>query len=258
MQTLPPAGIYLDGQAYDAMFYGGDDLPFWLELARLHGDPVLELACGTGRVTLPLARAGFSVTGLDAAPTMLEVARARAAEAALDITWVEGDMRDFDLGTRFRLILCPANAFLHLLTRADIEACLAAVRRHLAPGGRFALDIFIPKPELLVEAPSRHLPFGEYDDPAGRGHVIVTHSYVYEAHSQIKRINTYHTLQRPGVADEVHTGTLDMRMLFPQELDALLDYNGFSITGKYEDYAGTPVGPASGKQLTVCKLAEGP
>ncbi len=255
MDTMPPADIYLDGLAYDAMFYGGDDLAFWLDLADRHGDPVLELACGTGRVSMPLARAGFRVTGLDAAPAMLEVARSRAEQEGIDITWVEGDMRDFDLGGQFALILCPANAFLHLLTRADIEACLAAVRRHLAPGGRFALDIFIPKPELLVDAPGRQLPFGEYDDPGGRGHVIVTHSYVYEAHTQIKRITTTHTLQRTAGADEVHTGTLTMRMIFPQELDALLEYNGFNVTGKYEDYANTPVGPTSGKQLTVCKPA---
>jgi ubiquinone/menaquinone biosynthesis C-methylase UbiE len=261
MQPVVPAGIYLDGHAYDAMFHGGDDLPFWLELARRHGDPVLELACGTGRVSLPLARAGFRVTGLDAAPSMMEVARARAAGNKLDIAFIEGDMRDFDLGERFPLILCPANAFLHLLTRADIEDCLANVRRHLTPEGRFALDIFIPKPELLVEAPGKHLAFGEYDDPQGRGYVTVTHSYRYEAHTQIKRITTYHTLQTAEHAHEparteTHTGTLDMRMLFPQELDVLLEYNGFTITGKFEDYAGTPIGPKSDKQLTVCKLAE--
>ena len=261
MDPVVPAGIYLDGRAYDAMFHGGDDLPFWLDLARRHGDPVLELACGTGRVSFPLARAGFRVTGLDAAPTMLEVARAHGAADNLDVTFVEGDMRDFDLGERFQLILCPANAFLHLLTRADIESCLASVRRHLTPDGHFALDIFVPKPELLVEARGKHMAFGEYDDPQGRGYVTVTHSYRYEAHTQIKRITTYHTLQAAAgdhepARVETQTGTLDLRMLFPQELDALLEYNGFTITGKFEDYAGTPIGPDSGKQLTVCRLAE--
>lgn len=254
MQAYPPADIYHDGRAYDAMFQNSDDLDFWLDLARTHGDPLLELACGTGRVTLPLARTGFRVTGLDAAPAMLEVARACSAEAGLDITWVEADMRDFDLSMTFRVIYCPGNAFLHLLTRADIEACLAAVRRHLHPEGRFALDVFIPKPELLIDSGGRREAFAEYDDPYGRGHVTVTDSYTYEAHTQIKRITTYHALATPQGVEE-HTGTLDLRMLFPQELDLMLEHNGFEVEGKYEDYAKTPVGPHSGKQLTVCRLA---
>jgi ubiquinone/menaquinone biosynthesis C-methylase UbiE len=131
------------GAEADAM----NDTPFYLALAReaaARGLAVLELACGTGRVTLPIAREGIEVVGLDSAPAMLDVARRKAAAEDLDVTWIEADMRDFDLGRRFGLIIIPYRSFLHLLTDADQAACLAAVYRHLIPGGRFALNFFAP------------------------------------------------------------------------------------------------------------------
>jgi SAM-dependent methyltransferase len=123
------------------------DTPFYLALAReaaAQGHAVLELACGTGRVTLPIAREGIDVAGLDNAAAMLAVARRKAAAEDLDVTWVEADIRDFDLGRSFGLIIVPYRSFLHLLTAADQAACLAAVHRHLIPGGRFALNFFAP------------------------------------------------------------------------------------------------------------------
>jgi ubiquinone/menaquinone biosynthesis C-methylase UbiE len=131
------------GAEADAMH----DTPFYLALAReaaARGQAVLELACGTGRVTLPIAREGIEVVGLDNAAAMLDVARRKAAAEDLDVTWVEADMRDFDLGRRFGLVIIPYRSFLHLLTDADQAACLDAVYRHLLPGGRFATNFFAP------------------------------------------------------------------------------------------------------------------
>jgi SAM-dependent methyltransferase len=125
-----------------------DDVPFYVDLAReaaASGLPVLELGCGTGRVTIPIARAGVEVVGLDSSPAMLGIARRKAAAVGADVTWVEGDMRDFALDQRFGLVIIPFRSFLHLLTDADQEACLACVRRHLIPGGRFALNFFVPR-----------------------------------------------------------------------------------------------------------------
>lgn len=255
MEDEPIADIYLDGRHYDALYEidaGGPDLPFWLALARQQGDPILELACGTGRVSVPLAEAGYRVTGIDVAESMLKEARARSAAQGVEVIWARADMRDFDLRRAFPLIILPANTLGHLLTRADLESCLACVRRHLAPGGRFALDYFVPKMELLVPQPGERFAFGEYDDPDGGGRVVITHSYVYEPDTQLKRITTHHLL--PGEEFE-EQGSLVMRMYFPQELDALLTYNGFRIVRKLGDYDGTPFGPKSEKQLIVCAAA---
>ena len=131
------------GAEADAM----QDTQFYLELARetaAQGRAVLEIACGTGRVILPIAREGIEVVGLDNAAAMLNIARRKAASDGVEVSWVEADMRDFDLARRFGLVIIPYRSFLHLLTDTDQQSCLAAVLRHLEPGGRFALNFFAP------------------------------------------------------------------------------------------------------------------
>jgi hypothetical protein len=135
----------------------------------------------------------------------------------------------------------------------DIEACLANVMKHLAPNGRFIIDVFVPKMELLIKVPGERFPMSEYDDPDGRGRIIVTESYVYESDTQIKRIKTFHAI--PGEAAEIE-GELNMRMYFPQELDAVLKYNGFVIEHKFGGNDQTAFDAGSEKQLVVCRLAK--
>ena len=219
--------LYVDGENYDRLFGGagaGDDLPFWIDQAKRYGDPVLELACGTGRVTIPLAQEGFRVTGIDRAEGMLREARRKSVERNADVEWVRADIRDFCLNKTFSLIILPANTLIHLLHLSDLEACLTSVRAHLAPEGRFIVDVFVPKAELLVNRPGERSTFAEYDDPDGGGEIVVTQSYVYEPGTQIKRVKTYHPV--PGEDAEIE-GELNVRMYFPQELDALFKYNGF-------------------------------
>jgi SAM-dependent methyltransferase len=249
------ADIYLDGRYYDQLFaHVSEDLPFWISQVNQYGDPVLELACGTGRITIALAQAGFDVTGIDNAEGMLREARRKSAEAGVEVEWVKADMRDFDLGRAFSLIILPANTLCHLLNLNDFEACLASVRKHLAPHGRFVIDVFVPQIELLINEPGKRSPFSEYDDPDGRGRIEVTESYVYEPDTQIKRITTYHSI--PGEDTEIE-GELNMRMYFPQELDALIKYNGFVLECKYGSYDQIAFGAESQKQLVVCRLVEG-
>lgn len=243
--------IYLDGRHYDRLLPStSPDLEFWLSLADTHGDPILELGCGTGRVAIPLAQRGFRVTGVDRSGAMLQQARTKAAQANVNVEWLEADMRELHLDHVFSLVIIPNNTLCHLLDLSDFEACVGGVRRHLAPNGRFAIDVFVPKPALLINRPGERYPFSEYDDPDGRGRIVVTESYVYEADTQIKRIKTHHLI--PGEAQEIE-GSLDLRMYFPQELDALLKYNGFVIEGKYSSYDLKPFDAQSEKQIIVCK-----
>jgi SAM-dependent methyltransferase len=139
---------------YD-VFPFSDDIPAYLELAGRSGGPVLEPACGTGRVLLPLAAAGNFVVGVDASPHMLARARRKVAaappEVACRIRLVEADMRAIELEETFGLAVIAARSFGHLLTAEAQLAALESIRRHLEPGGLLALDLVNPSPAWLAE-----------------------------------------------------------------------------------------------------------
>ena len=245
------SSIYRSGKVYDLLYPGSAaGTAFWLELAEACGDPVLELMSGTGFITIPLARAGHDVTGVELAEPMLVEAARKSEAAGVAITWVHGDVRAFDLDRQFRLILLPSNSICHLLTREDLEACLAAVARHLHPDGRFALNVFVPDMALLMRSPEEEQEFGGYVDPASGRRVVITHQSRYDADTQIKH---HRLLRRVGDGPIEPDGELTMRIYFPQELDALLWYNGFEIEHKFgEDHR--PFDARSGMQYYVLRL----
>jgi trans-aconitate methyltransferase len=118
------------------------DVPFYIELACEAQGPLVELAVGTGRVAIPVARAtGQRVVGIDSSPTMLALARTAVAEAGVDVDLREGDMRDFTLDEPAALIYCPYRALLHLPTWADRRRTFERVAASLRPGGRFAWNV---------------------------------------------------------------------------------------------------------------------
>ena len=249
---MDDARIYADGRHYDRMFPpSGEILEFCAERARVARGPVLELACGSGLLSVPMARQGFDVTGIDRAPGMLRAARARAEGAGLRVAWHEGDMCDFNLGRRFDLVLLLSNALCHLLDAQSFESCLRCVRAHLSERGHFVLSVFVPDPALLRSECDEPAPFASYDDPDGAGRIEVTHTYRYEFDTQIKRVTTHHQL--PG--GEERTGRLDLRMYFPQELDALLRHNGLEIVEKCGAFDGRPFDAKSRLQVVTCRLA---
>jgi SAM-dependent methyltransferase len=129
---------FADPRTYDIEDDTDMGVAFYTALARETGGPLLELACGTGRVSIPIARLGFAVTGLDIVPGMVESARSKSA--GLPARWAVGDARTFDLGERCRLIFLAGNAFQAFLTRADQEVLLARVRAHLHDDGLFAFE----------------------------------------------------------------------------------------------------------------------
>ncbi len=116
---------------------------FYSALAQEAGGPVLEIACGTGRVTIPIAQLGFPITCLDIVPGMLE--RARSKSVGLPSRWLEGDARTFELHEQFRLIFLTGNAFQAFVTNADQAALLQRVHAHLQDEGLFAFETRNPK-----------------------------------------------------------------------------------------------------------------
>jgi SAM-dependent methyltransferase len=242
--------VYWDGLAYDV---DNDkhpgDLPFYLAAAKKAKGPVLELACGTGRLTLPLAKAGIDITGLDVAAPMLAQARLKAARGGLRIGFVCSDARKIRLKRKFKLIFIAFNSMQHLHDRVSLENFFSGVKKHLSPGGRFIFDVFNPDPRYLVRDTQELLPIGCYRDPRTGGHILVNERYSYDRASQTSRITWHYTAGRRPAGSR----KLNMRCFFPAELDALLYYNGLEILAKYGDFNRVPFTGASQKQIVICR-----
>ena len=227
------------------------DLDFWIRQARKYGGPVLDLVCGTGRVSLHLTRAGFRVTGIDSSETLLREAARKCLRLSLSAEWVKHDIREFDLGTRFPLVILPGNAIATFMETKDLEACFACVKRHLAPKGKVVIDLFNPDLEILSRDPKERFPHARYPAHNGRGMVVVTESNSYDTVRQVNLIRRYHKM--PREAREL-VEEFAVRVYFPQELNSLLKYNGFLIEAKYGDYDESAFGAESPKQLIVCSV----
>ena len=141
---------YVDPALYDVVYQKvRDDLPFYLDLAQRAGGPVLELGCGTGRVLLPTLAAGVAIEGLDLDGGMLDALRSKARARGLTARVYRGDMRDFTMPGRYRLITIPFRAFLHLQSTEEQLQSLHCAREHLEPGGLLALNVFYPSAQHL-------------------------------------------------------------------------------------------------------------
>jgi SAM-dependent methyltransferase len=249
---------FADPVNYDSEDTSDTGIAFYTALAQETGGPILEIACGTGRVSIPIARLGFAVTGVDIVPGMVE--RARSKAAGLPARWVEGDGRTFDLGEQFRLIFLTGNAFQAFLTNADQEALLRRVRAHIHDEGLFAFETRNP---LFSASQSREGQFvtletheeeeewPSFIDSSGR-EVRLSKTRAYDHVAQILHWTTY---RRWREGDQEHTKVtrIALRYTFPQELAALLYYNGFSIIRQYGDWNLEPLTAASRSIIVVCR-----
>src|SRR5581483_9212699 len=157
---------FRDPQTYDVEVESYDkDRPLIEHWARLLGGPLLDLACGTGRLALRMAAQGYQVTGVDITPEMIAQARQKAAQRAVSVEWVVADARTFDLQRQFPFIYMLGHVFQFFLTREDQEAMLARVREHLLPQGCFLFETRNPTLRNLQEV--RHPEPQEYTTPDG-------------------------------------------------------------------------------------------
>lgn len=230
-----------------------DDVAFYVARTAARGGTVLELGCGNGRITLPIARTGLAITGIDLAAPMLADLRVRLAaeppEVRRRVTLRRGDMRRARLKQRFRTVICPFNAFLHLYERLDVEQCLARVAEHLEPRGRFILDVSIPEPEELARKPEQLHRVPAFDYP-GVGKVKYGERFEYERLRQLLFVSMeFEPIDKKHAAFRT---PLVHRQLFPRELEALLHYNGFAV----EEQIGDFVGPATEETSTLALICK--
>jgi SAM-dependent methyltransferase len=236
------------------------DLGFWTRLISARRPRrVLELACGTGRLTVPLARlGGFELVGLDRSPAFLARARDRLGSFR-GVTLVEGDMRAPGLSGAFDLVMVPFNSLAYLPTADDRVVTLRSAAALLAPGGRFAFDLLAPRYDLLAEAiapsPAEQVdadhPALEYDVSRFIRRVVDT----YDPSTQtLHSANRYEISWADGRVEERKT-ELDWHIYFPSELESLLAAAGLRPVERFGGWNGEPWGPAARRMLWVCEAA---
>lgn len=252
MEELDCMKLYEDPDQYDIEYDDlKDDIDYYLKRIPA-GQHVLELGCGTGRVSIELAREGRKVTGLDISRPMLEVASQKAHEAGVGIELLEADCRNFLLNKGFPWVIFPFNSFCHLHDLSSIEGCLRSVVNHLEPDGRFILDLVNPTYELLTCSPDDNPAVAEFPDTLGRGQIVIREFAVYDELAQIKRITWTYWLG-DGLVKTTH---LNMRLFYPQEIDGLLHYNGLEVIERSGNYDGCPFADGSPRHLLVCRVAK--
>ncbi len=248
---MDPIPLYEAPELYELIhgdIAAGPLLDFYLAHTG-EGANVLELACGSGRLTIPLAEAGRRMTGLDSSRQMLELARTKSRARQASVSWVLGDMTQFSFDAPFDTVLLPAQALSHLYDRVQIEGLFECVRRNLKPHGTFVFELFSPSVAILAGAHTSETRAAEVLEHEGRK-LRLTGNVEYDPAAQCTDCDFVLTdLETADVTRLVFR----MRQYFPQELDALVHYNGFEIVEKYGKRDMTPFERTSPQQLIVCR-----
>jgi SAM-dependent methyltransferase len=234
------------------------DVAFYLHAARDFSDPVLELGCGTGRITMALAEAGKRVTGLDLSERMLE--RATKKRAALfteereRVQLVQGNMVKFDLGEKFRLVIIPFRPLQHLLKVEQQMDCLECVRKHLAPGGRLVLDVFQTDAERMHDpVHMREAVVTEYNTADGRRVKISERVAAFHRAEQINDVEMIFSVGHPGGREERLVFAWPLRYFFRYEVEHLLARCGFKVAAEYGNFDRTPIQGDSPEMIFVAE-----
>lgn len=233
---------------YDAspVVTGRQDVPFYLSAAREFGDPVLELGCGTGRITLALAEAGKRVTGLDLSEGMLARAEQKRnwlpREARERLHLVQGDMTRFDLGEKFRLVIVPFRPFQHLLETQQQLDCLACVKKHLAPGGTLILDFFQTDPRRMHDPVFlKESIIAEYEMSGGRRVKLTERVTAFHRAGQRNDVEMIYNVRHADGREERLVMAWTLRYFFRYEVEHLLARSGFRVTSLYGNVDRSPL-----------------
>jgi SAM-dependent methyltransferase len=237
---------------YDA-FHGTyvADQAFYIKQVKTHGGPVLELACGTGRLGMFLSSVSPDYTGLDASEGMLDLFRKKWAEAGRpgEPRLHQGDMRDFTLGRTFGLVLITFNSLQHIYRDEDVLRTLRCCRRHLAPTGRLIFDVFNPDRRILERDPTQWYPVSKFLDEERGDWCEVVESNRYDPDLKVNFIQWRYRYEK----GESGTFRLEMRQFFPQEIDGLVGEAGLRIVNKWGDFVGSGFSAASPRQVFECE-----
>jgi SAM-dependent methyltransferase len=223
------------------------DLPFYLDLAQQSAGPILEIACGTGRVLLPIARKGIEIHGVDNSLPMLEILKKALAREPQDVrervTLHEGDMRDFRLGARYPLVIIPFRPMQHMHTIQDQVSALTTAALHLSEGGILAFDVFYPKFDVITTKMGEEVLEFEWN-PRSDSAEVVRRYFRKESVDKINQIFyftfIYRTL-RAGQLISEETEAFKLSYFTYPHLRALFQLAGLEPVAEYGSFAKAPL-----------------
>lgn len=231
------------GEIYD-MIHGGDDVDvdFYLDEAMRANGPVLEVACGTGRILLRLLQHEIDVWGIDISQPMLDRLEEKARRMSLQARVARADMRDFSLPERFALIIVPFRSLLHMETEEDRVAALSCFRQHLAPNGRLALNFFAPSVATPATSVGGLRLGREFVDPDTRRRFKAWQSVNNDLEHQRQTIE-WMLEELSGSGDVVGRNnlSLSLRWIHKSEFECLLKAAGYSKWTVYGGFNGEPL-----------------
>lgn len=243
---------YDDPAAYDqenGQYLG--ELPLLLEWAGKVNGSIIDLACGTGRLTLPLAKEGHSLIGIDIHEGMLEQAAIKARKLDLDIEWLQQDCTNFQAGVLSPFIYMVGNSIQHFHTNEAQNHLLSSVQRHLHKNGIFIFDTRFPSAEELLQ-PTTEEYWKSYMD--GEYEVDV---YTISRYDSLKQIQHYTTIRKyknqSGNIIEKKLTNISLRYTYPLEMERLLKEHNLEIVNVYKDWKGTPLNSESDNMVYVCR-----
>ncbi|MGD6831369.1 class I SAM-dependent DNA methyltransferase [Sutcliffiella halmapala] len=225
-----------------------DDIPFLIKWANKAEGPIVDIACGTGRATIPLAEAGFEMIGVDINGNMLAEAKRKATERSILVQWEEQDCSDFHLPIRSRLIFTVGNSFQHFLTNEDQDMLLKSVCKHLESGGIFIFGTRFPSPEELLQ-PGTEEYWRSYVDRDTQQKVDV---YTKSEYDPIEQLQHYKTIRR--MEDRETSSRIMLRYTYPKEMERLLTKHGFKIINVFQDWKETTLSKDAYQMVYVCEM----
>jgi SAM-dependent methyltransferase len=219
---------------------------FYLALTQQVGGPVLDVACGTGRLTRAIAVTGLHVTGMDIMPAML--ARAQALSHHLPIAWRQADCRTFNLAQHFRCVLMTGHAFQNLLTDADQDAFLTRAFAHLTVAGTLAFDTRNLQGRTYGTT-SDYTLWRSFQDPMGRW-IEVWVASQFDPHTMIDHVQLVRKVRETG---ETWPSQIALRYTGVEALNQRLAAHGFTVVAQYGEWSKTPWVLSSPEIITICR-----
>ncbi len=238
---------------YDAVYaFRTQDIAFYVAMAREGNGPILEVGCGTGRITLPLAETSREIHGLEISPSMLQILRNKlAGRPEPTVHLHEGDMRAFDLGKKFAQVFVPFRAFLHNDTIDDQLAALQCFHRHLLAEGRLIIDVFAPSYRMMS---NDKIDIALPAQPLADGRIITVMDHTTYVHKD-QRVEVERHLDTvyPDGTLKRRIGHFHLRYIFRYEMELLLRQSGFRLEAVYGDFERRPYDYHSGEMIFVAR-----